>query len=55
MGEAVAQLVHVGREILIDVSLVRKIDHETLVIRVGVMHQIKSRGIHRLAFGAHGT
>ena len=55
MGEAIAQLGDVGGEILIDVRLVGKIDHETLILRVRVLHQIEGRHIHCLALGAHGA
>jgi hypothetical protein len=55
VGEAIAQLVHVGGEVLVDVGLVREIHYEALVIRVRGMHQIQGRRIDRLAFGAHGA
>src|ERR1700733_3645309 len=55
MREAVTQLVHVGSEILIDVGLVGKVDHEALIVRIGVVDQIEGSSIHRLALGAHGA
>ena len=55
VGEALAQLVDVGGEVLIEEGLVGKVDDEGFVLGIGGAHEVESSGVDGGALVAHGA
>ena len=55
VAQPLAQLVHIGGEILVDEGLVGKVHHEGLVLGVGGLDQVEGALVHRGALAAHGA
>ena len=53
--QSLAQLIDVAGELLIEVVLVVKVDHEDLILRIAGAYQIQCRAVHLVPLLAHGA